>query len=174
MATPLSPRPLRLKPAEPTQQLLIFEVQREPFALPIQLVQKVIVVDRLYAALPGAATRLVMYQDQEIPVIDLERRIFGDRLASADSSAPPEESPPRHLLLVGSPQGETIGLPVGSAPTLRRVAQSAFKPLSSTFQTTGSIRCVSGLIVPMKDATPIFLLNLVQLLQPPALLPPMT
>lgn len=183
MATPLSLRTFRSRPIEVTRQLIIFSLQDEQFALPLAVVEKVIAVDHLYAHMAGSETALVISQNQDIPVIAIHQRIFG---SSATRSAPipeaegdrtpsaqtPEQIVARYLLLVYDAYGELIGLPLDNPPTLRRLPESAFKPISATYQTSGSIRCLAGLIVPTPDSRPIFLLNLAQLLQAQHALPP--
>ncbi len=186
MAHPLSRRALRTKPVEPTQPILLFVLQGEQFALPLTVVQRVIAVEQIYANRPGSQVALVMEQGQEIPVIALHSRIFGSRHehppsslalppASTHADALPDAPTPltaRYLLLVSGNQGECVGLPLEYPPTLRRIPESAFRPLSTTFQTSGSLHCVAGLLVPNSADPPIFLLNLAQLLQPPVALPP--
>lgn len=182
MATPLSLRTLRSKPIEATRQLIIFPLQDEQFALPLSVVEKVMTVDHLYAQVAGSDIAMAVAQNQDIPVIAIHQRIFG---SSVDGSVPPrgvegDRSTPtptplqlaaRYLLLVYDAYGEPIGLPLVNPPTLQRVPESAFKPISATYQATGSIRCLSGLIVVAPDSRPIFLLNLAQLLQPQHALP---
>lgn len=177
MAPPHSLRMFRSKSIAVTQQVIIFSLQQEQFALPLALVVKVMAVDHLYAQVGGSETALAFAQNQDIPVIAIHQRIFGsskgrlgnlsgvegDRPALASSS---EQIVARFLLLVYDMYGELIGLPLDSPPALRRVPESAFKPISTTYQNTGSIRCLAGLIVLQPDSRPIFLLNLAQLLQP--------
>ncbi|NJR61659.1 MAG: hypothetical protein HC769_24185 [Cyanobacteria bacterium CRU_2_1] len=75
------------------------------------------------------------------------------------------------MLIVQNPQGELIGIPLDSAPSLRRVPRSAFAPLPPTYLTEGGVRCVSALIVLNPKEAPLFLLNLDQLLQSRSTLP---
>ncbi len=187
MAHPLSQRALRTRPVEPTQPILLFTLQGEQFALPLAAVQRVIAVEQFYANRPGSQVVLVMEQGQEIPVIALSSRIFGsghehppsplvDPPPAPTHADPLPDAPTpltaRYLLLVSGNQGECVGLPLEHPPILRRIPESAFRPLSPTFQTAGSLHCVVGLLVPSPADPPIFLLNLAQLLQPSAALPP--
>ena len=180
MATPLSLRMLRAKPIKATRQVIIFSLHHEQFALPLPVVEKVIAVDHLYAQVAGSETALALAQNQDIPVIAIHQRIFGSfvsgsAIAEAMEGDRPTLAPAqiaaRYLLLVYDTYGELIGLPLDAPPTLRRIPESAFKPISATYQNTGSIRCLSGLIVLEPDSRPIFLLNLAQLLQPQHALP---
>ncbi|XGW00237.1 MAG: hypothetical protein ACAF41_15030 [Leptolyngbya sp. BL-A-14] len=187
MSLQLSPKSQRLRSrkAEVTHQLIVFRVQQEWFALPIQVAQKVIPLGNLYGGGAGSDVSLTLYQDREIPVVDIQQRIFGTKPTpllpgqaasehpsrSANPSSPvPKTSntpllPDRFLLLIQSDTNATIGFPIDAQPMLRRVNEAAFVPLSETYLTGGQVRCVTCLVVPAPDQPPIFLLNLDQLLQ---------
>jgi chemotaxis signal transduction protein len=147
--------------AEPLQKLIVFRIRREWFAVPIQFAQKVVPLGLVYGA-PQGGISLTRYQDQELPVIDVEQRIFGQR---GDSSVPAEQ---RHLMIVddrqGS-QGSLVGIPLDSPPTLRRVTKAAFSPIPTVYLAEGCIQCVSALIRGSESEPPFFLLDLDQLLQ---------
>lgn len=193
MSLQLSPKSQRLRSrkAEFTHQIIVFRVRQEWFALPIQVAQKVIPLGNLYGGGAGSEVSLTLYQDREIPVLDIQQRIFGTKPipllpSQASSEHPPHSanpSPPvskgnntpplpeRFLLLIQSATDATIGFPIDAQPMLRRVTESAFVPLSETYLTGGQVRCVKCLIVPAPDQPPIFLLNLDQLLQTQPTLP---
>ncbi|HIK18983.1 MAG TPA: chemotaxis protein CheW [Leptolyngbyaceae cyanobacterium M33_DOE_097] len=176
MAIPLSPRALRTKAIEPTQQLLVFSLRQEQFALPLAVVQQVVPVDRLYGNPSGAAMGFTLTQGREIPVIPICQRIFGNVWQAEELGDRSELSTPRetasYLVLVQNLHSETVGLPLSCLPTLQRVPKSAFKPLSATYLSEGDIRCVVGLVVLTSEESPIFLLSLTQLLEPKAALLP--
>ena len=194
MSLQLSPKSQRLRSrkAEFTHQLIVFRVRQEWFALPIQVAQKVIPLGNLYGGGVGSDVSLTLYQNREIPVLDIQQRIFGTKsipllpsqaAASEHPSHSAKLSPPvpkgnstaplpeRFLLLIQSATDATIGFPIDAQPMLRRVTESAFVPLSETYLTGGRVRCVTCLIVPAPDQPPIFLLNLDQLLQAHPTLP---
>ncbi|MBW4582897.1 MAG: chemotaxis protein CheW [Tildeniella nuda ZEHNDER 1965/U140] len=183
MSLQLSPRSQRLRSrkAEFSHQLIVFRLQQEWFALPIQAVQKVIPLGTVYGAGAGAAIGMTLYHDREIPVLNLQQRIFGtasqpllpdsvppDRAALQPESRLPQ--PQRFLLLVETSTGEAIGFPLDAQPMLRRVPASAFVPLSDAYLAEG-LRCVKCLIVPAPDQPPFFLLHLDQLLPAQPALP---
>ncbi|WOB45406.1 hypothetical protein HNI00_21440 [Thermoleptolyngbya oregonensis NK1-22] len=182
-------RALRSKPVEVTRQLLVFPLRRELFALPLAIVHRVIEIDRLYAQQEGMGTAIALDHDQNIPVLNLQQRIFANTSTSTQCLEPGTQIDPqevtkystleqtfsntvttRYLILVYSLQGDVIGLQIDGPPALKRFTESAFKPLSVLYQQEGGIRCVSGLILPTDDSPPIFLLNLAQVLQPPSAL----
>ncbi|MDP8964071.1 MAG: chemotaxis protein CheW [Cyanobacteriota bacterium] len=178
--SPLTSRRASNRKAEATQQLIVFRLYNEGFALPIRAVQKVIPMGNIYGGSQGAGVGLTLYQDQELLVIDVEHRIF----RSAPSSYSPKPAlPPQgqeeqpditlagFLLIVQSPQGKLVGLPIDSPPSLQRVPESAFTPLTSTYMAEGNIRCVSALILQNNDEPPLFLLNPEKLVQPQQALP---
>jgi chemotaxis signal transduction protein len=73
--TILTPRRLAKRRVEPTQQLILFRLQQEWFALPILMVQKVVPLGQVYGASVGNMS-LMHYQNLEIPIIDIEHWIF--------------------------------------------------------------------------------------------------
>lgn len=176
-----SRRSTRRKGADVTQQLIVFRLRNEGFALPIMAVQKVIPMGNIYGAPGGAGVSLTLYQDQELIVIDVGCRIF--REAPSLNSEPSIESQSsalvlddktlqRYLLIVQSSQGKLVGLPLSCPPSLHRVPSSSFAPLPSDYISYGNIRCVSALIKLNNDESPLFLLNPDQLVQPQQALPP--
>jgi purine-binding chemotaxis protein CheW len=161
--------------AEPTQKLIVFSIQQEWFTLPIQAAEKVVVLDKLYGSPDGQGLRFTHYQDQQILVIDPKQRIFGSQppqlanqnllaAQASDSNLQVPASAPGYLLIVRDVQGELVGLPLESQPTLRQAPISAFKPLPPAYLADGKIRCISALVVSTGEAPPLFLINLDQLL----------
>lgn len=173
-------RRTKTRQAEPTQQLIVFQILQEWFALPIRAAYKVIPIGQVYGAHQGSIG-LTQYQDQDVLVIDIQRRIFGEPIsppllsAAVDPATAQPASPSQHyLLLIQSSQGELIGLPLHTFPSLRRVPESAFKPLPPMYLAEGKIRCVSALVAAKNDRPPAFLLNLSQLIESPKTLPAVT
>lgn len=179
--SPLASRRKTRRVAEATQQLIVFRLQDEGFALPIRAVQKVIPRDKIYGAPGSGGVSLTLYQERELIVIDVERRIFRG-VPSKDSfkdinhqaeEAPTDTEPVQHyLLIVQNSSGQLVGLPIVEPPTLQRVPESAFAPLSASYLSEGNLRCVSALIKRNNDEPPLFLLNPDQLVQSELTLPP--
>ena len=169
-----------VRQARATQQLIVFHLDSQGFALPIMAVQKVIPFDQVYGASATAGVGLTLYQDQQLIVIDVRRRIFraapSQDLSGGDflpqSTAQPKEVPPHYLLIIQDSQGKLAGLPIDAPPSLQRVPESAFSPLTSDYINEGNIRCISALIIMRNDQPPLFLLNPNQLLNSPNALPP--
>lgn len=76
---PLNSRKANHRKAKPTQQLITFRIYSERFALPIRAVHKVIQKGKIYGAPHGGTVGLTLYQEKELLVIDVERRIFKGR-----------------------------------------------------------------------------------------------
>ena len=178
--SPLSSRRSARRHTVRSQQLIVFRVRNEGFALPIWAVQKVIPMGKTYGAATGRGVTLTLYQDQELIVIDAELRIFRDAPnVSASSSALTESTTlptsdsqtQRYLLIVQSSQVKQVGLPIEEPPSLLRVPESAFSPLTKDYLAEGNIRCVSALIKLNEDESPLFLLNPDQLVQSQQALP---
>jgi purine-binding chemotaxis protein CheW len=179
--SPLTSRRSTRRVAEATQQLIVFRLRNEGFALPIHAVQKVIPMGNIYGAPGGVGVSLTLYHDQELLVIDPEHRIFkgalpldSDSSALGQSNAEPIDDTivQRYLLIVQSSQGKVVGLPIEEPPSLHRVPSRAFAPLTSDYISYGNIRCASALIKQNNDGPPLFLLNPDQLVQPQQVLPP--
>jgi chemotaxis signal transduction protein len=184
--TILTPRRLAKRRVEPTQQLILFRLQQEWFALPILMVQKVVPLGQVYGAAVGSMS-LMHYQNLEIPIIDVESWIFRKPLPPSlfadstlnftpgmlstvdqplNSEAPAPALPiQRHLLITSNLQGDLCGIPIDSQPMLQRVPESAFKRLPAVYKLGGSIHYVSALIMLAKSDRPAFLLDLHQLMQ---------
>jgi len=157
-----------------TQQLIVFRLENEGFALPIKAVQKVIPMGEVYGNLGGSGVGLTVYQHQELIVIDVKRRIFREASSQAlsegnlndQSTEQLRRVPERYLLIVQDSQGKLAGLPIETPPSLQRVPKSAFSPLTSDYINEGNIRCASALIILTNDEPPLFLLNPNQLIHP--------
>ena len=184
MQLPLRSQRIRSRKVEVTHQIIVFRLQQEWFALPVQAVQKVIPLGNVYGAGLDAAIGLTLYHDREISVLNIQQRIFrtvSQPLLPVSPDAAPRLKPEtsqadpsllgRFLLIVETLTEAAIGFPLDTQPLLRRVPESAFVPLSDTYLTGGQLRCVKCLIVPASDQPPIFLLHLDQLLQAQPALP---
>ena len=179
--SPLTSRRSHRRIAETTQQLIVFRLRNEGFALPIRAVQKVIPMGNVYGAPGGTGVSLTLYQDQELLVIDPEHRIFRGALPQDSQASELRQerveslsgtTEQRYLLILQSSQGKVVGVPIKEPPSLHRVPSSAFAPLTSDYISYGNIRCASALVKLNSDEPPLFLLNPDQLVQPPQVLPP--
>lgn len=182
----MTPSPSRRGAArrnQATQQLIVFRIRHEWFALPIRFAYKVIPMGQTYGMCRNEGISLTRYQDRDVLVIDIQRRIFFsspeqylvsgelDSVSSSRSSSLTSFNQ-QHLLLMQTSHGELMGIPLEAPPSLRRVPDSAFAPVPTEYLKQGNIRCISALVVPSKDESPIFLLNPNQLIQSPATLSP--
>ena len=158
---------------EATQQLIAFRLRQHLCALPINVVQKVVPMGNVYGDMPLTGVSLTLYQNKELLVVDVGHRIFREApnqdlsLSGSSSSAQHQQGfnlLQRYLLVVQNSQGELIGLPIDSSPTLRRVPESAFAPLPPAYISEANIHCVSSLVIQTLEEPPLFLLNPDQLL----------
>ena len=183
--SPLKSRRLRAYKGEPTQQVIVFRIEREWFALPIFAVKKVVRNSDAQGDNYNPGVGLTVYEGKELLVIDVAHQIFG--FTRYQASLPPyilpeddvdqsslysEQPAGGYLIIIRSHQGELAGLPVMSAPTVRRFTQSAMVPLPPNYATRVNINCVSGLIVQSDTEPLLFMLNPDQLLYSQPLLPP--
>lgn len=147
-----------------TQQLVIFRLRQEWFALPLNVIEKVVILDRIYGDPNQTGVSLTLYNNREIVVVDVGHRIFNGATDLSDQNNYTLMTQ-RYLIIV-STNSELIGLPVDSPPTIRRVTQSAFIPLPQAYVAQGNIRCVSSTAIQLADEPPIFILDHQLLSQP--------
>ncbi|MGA1133830.1 MAG: chemotaxis protein CheW [Prochlorotrichaceae cyanobacterium] len=140
------------KNSDPVLSFLTFQVKDQVFGLPIEAVEKAIVVDHIHGDASTGA-RLVVYQHQEIPLINAHRAIFQSSTIS--------QSP---FVVILKTQNHPIGITIDSAPSIRRIPQSTIVPLSETYRHHGALQCTSDLIQ-LEDHSIIFLLDPEKLLR---------
>ncbi len=188
--SPLKSRRLRTHKSETTQQVIVFQIQHEWFALPIFAVKKVVPQSDTQGNYNNSGTGLTVYEGKELLVLDISHQVFGNLGNHASPVSLPLENPRArrssqwleqvsespsasgYLLIIRNRQEELFGLPVVSSPTVRRFAQSEIVPLPSNYAARVNIQCVSGLIVQSDNQPILFLLNPEQLLRTQPLLPP--
>ena len=172
----LKSRRLRSLKGETTQQVIVFQIQHEWFALPIFAVKKVVRRNDIQGGHNIAGTSLTVYDGKELLVLDIRQQIYsgsGSSFQSPPAPQPPEESSHQgFLLIIQSRQGDLVGIPIDSSPTVRKFPTSAINPLPASYATRINIQCISGLIVQADSQSILFLLNPDQLLQTQPLLPP--
>lgn len=182
--SPLKSRRLRSHKGETTQQVIVFQIQFEWFALPIFTVKKVIPKSDTQGNYHNSGAGLTVYEGKELLILDIAQQVFGNRqnstnLPTADAAPvatelsiqKPEDG---YLLIIRNRQGEIFGLPVTSSPTVRRFAESEIVPLPPNYAVRVNMQCISGLIVQADNQPILFLLNPDQLLHTQPLLPPTT
>ncbi len=169
--SPLRSRRLAAQQTEATQRLITFKLGEENFALPLDRVQKVTTLDKLYGDPKGTGLSVTTYQDRELVVIDVGHRIFGKEpqvwLPSQPENIPAVATHPnvhlvRYLLVLQSKavdpvrlamstvaaESQLVGLEIDSAPSIQSMPLSAFQPLLDSYK---HIHCVSGMsnVVPV-------------------------
>lgn len=150
-----------------TRQLIAFQLRHEWCALPIDSVEKVVLMGTVYGDPNRTGVSVTTYDGRELVVVDVGYRIFGDSSKLSDSMTGEGEQrnqsaasqTVRFLLIVRDDAGTRVGLPIDSAPAVRRVPEDSVAPLSTAYQSEGSLQCVSSLAVQTEDSPPIFLLD---------------
>lgn len=165
----LRSRRLAARQTETTHQLIAFRLRQEWFALPIQAVQRVIPLDKVYGDPNGTGISVTTYQGNEILAIDVGQYIFkGVPEAATIASFESDGENPSHqpyLAIIQSNADHLVGLPIDSPPSLRRVPESAFKPLPERYLAKGDIQCVSSLVKSVDSQPPLFLLDCERLIE---------
>ena len=160
--SPLRNKKIGAHLAENTRQMLVFQLQKEWFAIPIELVKQVVVLKEVYGDPAQNGISLTLYQNQEILVVDVGKRIFPQGKNTEDV----KNDEQRYLIVLENSEGEIVGLPINGTPSLKRVADSAFSPLPSGYISEGNIQCVSNLIVESNEQKPYFLIDVEMLFYP--------
>ncbi|MDJ0509846.1 MAG: chemotaxis protein CheW [Crocosphaera sp.] len=158
--SPRRSRRLTSKKQEKRQQMITFLLGKEQFALPIDVIQKVITMGKVYGDPQGTGISLTNYQDQELIVIDVANRIFG----ITDICLHKDNNEVRFMLVIKNQNNEIFGLPIDSPPSIMRVPESVFMPLPEMYLTQNNIRCLSSTIIKINNKNAYFVLDINQLL----------
>ena len=153
-------RRLASKKQEKKQQLITFLLGKEQFSIPIDFVDKVTTLDKVYGDPQQKGVSLTNYQGRELIVIDVAQRIFG--VTDIGNNQPNNEV--RFLLIFKNRDNDILGLPIDSHPSIIRVPKSAFIPLPDIYLTQGNIHCISSTIIKVENQSPYFVLDINQLL----------
>ncbi|MEM8805235.1 MAG: chemotaxis protein CheW [Cyanobacteria bacterium P01_G01_bin.38] len=167
----ISPRRLRhakTRQSKKKQQLIVFQIGQDYFALPIQAVVRVVSMGDTYGDPYKVGASVTVHQGQEMTVLDVGRHVFGELsqlprrplAAHADE----ENTASGYLIIAKTLHNTLVGLPVQAQPTVRQVPLSAFTPLPLDDVVKAKIKCVSSLVIE-PDHQPMFLLNTEQLSQ---------
>lgn len=143
-----------------TQQIITFLLGEEWFALPIDVIQKVVQLGKVYGDPQKKGVSLTHYQGQELLVIDVARRIFSTEILSSNQNT--DET--RFLLIIHNENNEIVGLPIDSSPSILKVSESAFIPLPDIYLTQGNIHCISSTLIQINEQQSFFLLDVTQLM----------
>lgn len=174
----LKSRRLRTPKGEKTEQVIVFQIQQEWFALPIFAVKKVVPKSETHGDYQNSGAGLTIHEGKELLVIDISHQVFGNtgnrgtHTMGAPGPNAESKSGQGYLLIICSRQGDLVGLPLESSPTVRRFPESEIVPLPANYAARVNIQCVSKLILQSDNQPILFLLNPDQLLQSQPLLPP--
>lgn len=153
---------------EQTQRLIIFKLNSETFALPLDRVQKVTTLDRSYGDPNATGVSLTTYQGRELVLIDVGHRIFSRAVQILPPSLKPtlgniaDEDPQavKYLLVLQPEPDRLVGLPIDSPPSIQSLAVSAFQPLPDLYRQHSQIHCVSAFAIATPERPAIFLLDI--------------
>ncbi len=162
--SPLRSRRLAAQQTEATKRLITFKLGEGDFALPLDRVQKVTTLGRVYGDPDRTGVSLTTYQGRELVVIDVGHRIFGKAQQILLPAVQTRTSPRTtqldgnsigYLLVLQSEPVETatgfvsqlVGLPIDSPPSIQSIKLSAFQPLPEIYRKHSNIHCVSAMSV---------------------------
>ncbi|NEO40767.1 MAG: CheW domain-containing protein [Moorea sp. SIOASIH] len=139
-------------------KLVVFRIDNINFAFPIECVKKVINYTTVYSS--GLNDIGIAHiDDQEIPIIDLHRRLF-------KSSQINTSNPGRFLLIAQNTRGEGFGIPVLKTPNLIEVSVTDIRTLPESFRQADTLGIASHVaVIPQENTSlTVFLLDVNQLL----------
>jgi chemotaxis signal transduction protein len=162
--SPLRSRRLAAQQTEATKRLITFKLGDGDFALPLDRVQKVTTLDRVYGDPDRTGVSLTTYQGRELVVIDVGYRIFGkpqqvllphQQTRTSPRTTQIDGDATRYLLILQSESIETatglvsqlVGLPIDSPPSIQSIKLSAFQPLPEIYRKHSNIHCVSAMSI---------------------------
>lgn len=174
----LRSRRFAARQAEATQKLILFYLQQERFALPLDTVQKVVILGDIYSDPQRPDVILTNYQDKELALIDVGHQVFGlapgqhscfqAHLKSELVQDQTDRSQPgdlqQHLLVIQNSVGKIAGLPISGQPSLQRIPESSLVEVPFDYVFGGKVQCLSSVMVKTESET-LFLLNPDQLVQ---------
>ncbi len=157
----LRSRRFEARATDNSQQMIVFMLASEWFALPILAIQKVIPLGTIAGDPSGRGIGITTYEKQEVLIVDVAKLIFNQSDTSVSSSL--DEEMQRYLVLLLNDTNKIIGLPIDSQPVMYRISPSDFKALPEEYLASGNIKCISSQIIALSDRQIIFLLNPQQL-----------
>ncbi|TVP66752.1 MAG: hypothetical protein EA342_10905 [Leptolyngbya sp. LCM1.Bin17] len=150
----------------PTLRLITFQLRHNGFCLPLALARRVIFQP---AEDPSAALGLTQLNHENIPIVDIARRVY-QQLPLLSGSSPTELSAnpcpaaDQTIVVVECPGTGPVGLRVDSIPTLRRAKAAAFSPVPATYLIMNHLQGINTLVTLEPNEAPLFLLDLDALL----------
>ncbi|ACK71200.1 conserved hypothetical protein [Gloeothece citriformis PCC 7424] len=145
--------------AEVTYPVITFRLRDCWFALPVISVQKVVFLDKIYGDPKKTGVGLTRYQEQEILVMDVGNKIFGEPPQTQEDIEKINQEQQRYLAILSHPVGIFVGLPMDSPPIIQRVPESGFTSIPDVYLATGNLQCISSTMIKMADLPPTFLLD---------------
>ena len=126
------------------QQLLTFEVEGAPYAVPVERVREIVRMRPITPVpqVPDAVRGVISLRGEIVQVIDARRRL---------GSAPQEPTSTSRIVMVDDAEGSLSGLLVDAVTGVLRVDESALRPTSSEAGAVASLCPHDGRFVSMLD-----------------------
>ena len=147
---------------EKRQNFLTFSLRKCWFALSIESVKKVIPLEQIYGDLKNTGISLTRYENQELLVIDVGHRIFGDR-PQINNYYSLNDNQQSYLAIVQNQTGGLVALPMDLPPIIRRVTDSDLTSIPDAYLVKGNLQCISTKMVRLTDHPPLFIIDPEQL-----------
>ncbi|MBE7380082.1 MAG: chemotaxis protein CheW [Leptolyngbya sp. SIO1E4] len=165
----------RLQPKEPVLRLIAFQLRQHWFCLPLARARRVLSQQTVRADL-DQEMGLIQLQNETIPIVDTASLVFEASPRLPGSGGAPSNPPPApvtsSILVVDLSQGGAVGLLIDGTPTIKRVRQSALRPVPQMYLTINHLRGINGVVDLTQSTSADHSSQLLLLLEMDALLPP--
>lgn len=164
----------RSRPREASLRVITFPLRHHCFCLPLSQARRAMAQP---ISRTGTDVGLIELHNEAIPLINAASLVYGNatpRLTAstqtAEAPVPPKNSM-QSIIVVDNSKGDSVGLLIDGTPTIKRVRQSAIKPVPSVYLTIHQLRGISYIIDLPKSTSeeishPIFWLEVDSLLDP--------
>lgn len=164
----------RSRPREASLRVITFPLRHYWFCLPLSQARRALAQP---ISRTGTDVGLIELHNEAIPVMNAANLVYGQTPpqppASVQPSAPsaPVKNPVQSIIVVNNSKGDLIGLRIDGTPTIKRVRQSAIKPVPPVYLTIHHLRGISYIVDLPKSTSdeishPIFWLEVDSLLEP--------
>ena len=135
-----------------TQKLVVFRVESDRYAIPVERVQSVLEHGQAYAELPTGQS-LIQVNEIMVTLVQPERLLLGKALTTN-----------HYLIICILDQGELLGIPVATMPSTVDVTSEQFEALPTLYR-QGDLSPGVEKLIRASDAEMMFYLNVDRLVE---------
>ncbi len=125
-------------PASETGELIkfvVFALGSLSLALPMKAISRVVNMPQVHSS-GLRAVGVTTVGQMELTIVDLHRQLF-------QTSAPTSDEKPGYLVILPTPSGEPVGIPIAETPLLMDVPTSAIRVLPAAYRQADTLSIAS-------------------------------